>query len=414
MPAADSTQRQRSSDRRWIILVGAFITFALSASIMHAYTVFLVAFVETFRWSRADTSFAYSVSQLVGGFSAPLVGIMVDRLGPRRLVLIGGALLLLGLLGTAQATTLWEVVLLYGVVMTLGANFLGLVAFVPLLSRAFADRRGMAISVVQSANGIARGISAPLAQLMIDGIGWRAAYVAQAVAMAVMVLPLAAFFRQPAAPPTAAPTVAIAAPVRDWTLGEAMRTRQFWLLVVVYLCTGLGSFFVSLHQVAFAIDQGFDPLYAAWVLGMGSVLAIPGTIVTGTISDRIGREMAAILAYGVSILGVVAALFIAGPGDGWLLWVHACLFGLTWGARGPAITAKTADLFGGRQLGTIVGVITIGSGAGSAIGSWGAGFIFDVSGSYRLAFLLSIASYLAGCVAFWMLRSPRALLAQRA
>jgi MFS family permease len=268
--------------------------------------------------------------------------------------------------------------------------------------------------VVQSANGIARGISAPLAQLMIDGIGWRAAYVAQAAAMAVMVLPLAAFFRQPAPPPGAAPAIAVAAPARDWTLGEAIRTRQFWLLVIVYLCTGLGSFFVSLHQVAFAIDQGFDPLYAAWVLGMGSVLAIPGTIVTGTISDKIGREMAAILAYGISILGVVAALFIAGPGDGWLLWLHACLFGLTWGARGPAITAKTADLFGGRQLGTIVGVITIGSGAGSAIGSWGAGFIFDLSGSYRLAFLLSIASYLAGCVAFWMLRSPRALLAQRA
>src|ERR1700741_1636891 len=129
MSAADSTRRP--SDRRWIILVGAFITFALSASIMHAYTVFLVAFVDTFRWSRAETSLAYSVSQLVGGFSAPLVGIMVDRLGPRRLVLMGAVLLLVGLLGTAQATTRWEVVLLYGVVMTLGANFLGLVAFVP-------------------------------------------------------------------------------------------------------------------------------------------------------------------------------------------------------------------------------------------------------------------------------------------
>jgi len=412
MPAADSAlPRPRPLDRRWIVLAGCFLAFAVSASIMHAYTVFLVEFVERFKWDRADTSFAYAMSQFVGGVSSPLVGIMVDRLGPRRLVLLGGGLLVLGLIGTSQATSLWEVVLLYGVVMTLGANCLGLVVFVPLLSRVFADRRGMAISVVQSANGIARGISAPMAQLMIDGVGWRAAYGLQAAAMAVLVLPLAAFFRRPEAPlvPGVDGLAPGVAPPRDWTLRAAMRTRAFWLLVVVYMCTGLGSFLVSLHQVAFAVDQGFDKLQAAWVLGLGSVLAIPGTIVTGTISDWIGREWAAILAYWISILGVVAALFISGPDDLWLLWVHACLFGLTWGARGPAITAKVADLFGGRQLGAIVGVITIGSGAGAALGSWAAGFIFDVSGSYRLAFLLSIASYLAGCVAFWLLRGPAAV-----
>jgi MFS family permease len=84
----------------------------------------------------------------------------------------------------------------------------------------------------------------------------------------------------------------------------------------------------------------------------------------------------------------------------------ACLFGLTWGVRGPAITAKTADLFPGRHLGAILGVIAIGAGVGSALGSWAAGFIFDISGSYRIAFLLAILSYLGGCVAFWALRHP--------
>ncbi len=163
---------------------------------------------------------------------------------------------------------------------------------------------------------------------------------------------------------------------------------------------------VSLHQLAFAVDRGFDKLYAAEVLGTGSLLAIAGTIVTGALSDYIGRELAAILAYGVSILGVVCALFIRGPSQDWLLWLFACLFGLTWGARGPAITAKVADLFPGRQLGTILGVITIGSGIGSAAGSWAAGRIFDLSGSYELAFLLSIASYVCGCLAFWALRRP--------
>ena len=106
---------------------------------------------------------------------------------------------------------------------------------------------------------------------------------------------------------------------------------------------------------------------------MGAFLAVPGIIVTGTLSDYLGREISAILAYGISIVGVVCALFITSPDQHLLLWLHACFFGLTWGARGPAITAKTADLFPGPRLGTILGVITIGSGLGAAIGSWGAG-----------------------------------------
>ncbi len=165
---------------------------------------------------------------------------------------------------------------------------------------------------------------------------------------------------------------------------------------------------MSLHQLAFAVDVGFDPLYAASVLGIGSFLAIGGTICTGTISDYIGRECAAILAYGISIIGVLCALGISNAEQTWLLWLHASFFGLTWGARGPAITAKTVDLFPGRHIGAILGVITIGTGIGSAVGSWTSGWIFDLFGSYRLAFLLSIASYLGGCVAFWFLRRPPA------
>ncbi len=412
MSTSVSDTGRTAAGHSWLLLFGAFTAFTISAGIMSAYTVYLVAFIEAFAWSRAETSIAYSVSQLVAGGSAPLVGSLVDRLGPRRLLLLGGALLVLGLVGSAFIHALWQVIFLYGIVMTLGANCLGLVVFVPILSRQFVRRRGMAISIVQSANGFGRAISAPLIQFLISGIGWRTTYLAQAAFMAAAVLPLAILFRRgdrgpatPAAHVGAAP--ALLRPL-GWTLGAAARTRHFWLLFAVYLFTGLGSFFVSLHQLAFAVNVGFDKLYAASVLGIGALLAVPGTIVTGTISDYIGRELAAILAYGFSIVGVICALLITSPDQHLLLWLHACFFGLTWGARGPAITAKTADLFPGPRLGTILGVITIGSGLGAAIGSWAAGFIFDLSGSYRLAFILSIASYLCGCIAFWSLRRPPA------
>ncbi|MEJ0071373.1 MAG: MFS transporter [Pseudomonadota bacterium] len=383
----------RAARDNWTMLGCAFVAFSASAAVLHAYTVFLVAFIDEFRWTRADTSLAYAVSQLVGGFSAPFVGILVDRLGQRRMVTIGVGLLAVGLIATAQITALWQLILLYGVVMTLGANFLGLLVFVPLLSRLFERRRGMAISILQSGNGGARAVSAPAAQFAIDTIGWRSTMLVEAGLLAVLVLPLTLVFRRAErrdrkAEPAAAAVTAAAPPrlvTRPWTLAEAMRTPHFWLLFLVYLCTGLGSFFVSLHQLAFAVDQGFDKLYAAEVLGLGSLLAIVGVIAIGTLSDYIGREWSAILAYLVSIAGVVCALFIDGPDQHLLLWLHACLFGITWGARGPAVTAKTADLFAGPQLGAILGVITIGTGLGSAIGAWGAGWIFDISGSYRLA-----------------------------
>jgi MFS family permease len=393
-----------SARQAGLLLTAAFITFAVGAACMHSYTVFLIAFIEAFGWSRAESSIAYSVSQLISGASSPLVGILVDRLGPRRLILIGGCLLAAGLVASSFANALWQVILLYGVVMTLGANCLGLVVFVPILSRRFVRNRGMAVAVVQSANGFARAVSAPLSQVLITGLGWRGAYLAQGGFMAAAFLPLAALFRRSDPQRTAAATGrAVGA---NWTLRRAIRTPHFWLLFLVYVFTGLGSFLVALHQLAFAVTIGFDKLYAAEVLGLGALLSLPGVIITGVLSDHVGRELSAVVTYGTSIFGVACAMLISSPDQHLLLWLHSCFFGLTWGARGPAITAKTADLFPGPQLGTILGVITIGTGIGSASGSWLAGWSFDVTGSYQVAFGLSIFFYACGSVAFWALRRP--------
>jgi MFS family permease len=372
---------------------------------MHSYTVFLIAFIEAFGWSRAESSLAYAVSQLISGATSPAVGVLVDRLGPRRLILCGGFLLAAGLVASAFANALWQIILLYGVVMTLGANCLGLVVFVPVLSRRFVRNRGMAVAVVQSANGFARALSAPLSQLLITAFGWRGAYLAQGGFMAVAFLPLAAQFRRVRPVRTVSAEGRAIIPA-DWTLRRAMRTPHFWLLFLVYVFTGLGSFLVALHQLAFAVTIGFDRLYAAEVLGLGAFLSLPGVIITGVLSDHIGRELSAVVTYGTSIFGVACAMLITSPDQHLLLWLHSCFFGLTWGARGPAITAKTADLFPGPQLGTILGVITIGTGIGSASGSWLAGWSFDRTGSYQAAFALSIFFYACGSVAFWALRRP--------
>ncbi len=405
VPASLSPTTRQSG----LLLAAAFVTFAVGAACMHSYTVFLIAFIEAFGWSRAESSIAYSVSQLVTGATSPLVGILVDRLGPQRLVLMGGLLLAIGLVASAFAQALWQVIVLYGVVMTLGANCLGLVVFVPILSRRFVRNRGMAVAIVQSANGFARAVSAPMSQLLIAGLGWRGAYFAQGGFMAAAFLPLAALFRGSDRGRSATTAGGHGTITGGWTLRRAMRTPHFWLLSLVYVFTGLGSFLVALHQLAFAVTVGFDKLYAAEVLGLGALLSLPGVIITGILSDHVGRELSAVVTYGTSIFGVACAMFITSPDQHLLLWLHSCFFGLTWGARGPAITAKTADLFPGPHLGTILGVITIGTGIGSASGSWMAGWIFDMTGSYQVAFGLSIFFYVCGSVAFWMLRRPPAV-----
>src|SRR5436853_6864443 len=251
MTIRDTVQRGRIRPA-WVVLGGAFGAFTLSAALLHSSPRYLVALIADFGWSRAETSIAYSVSQLVGGASSPLVGYLVDRLGSRRLLLLGGGLLVAGLFGSAFVTGLWQIVLLYGIVMTFGANCLGLVVFVPMLSRHFVRRRGMAISIVQSANGIARGLSAPFVQLLISVIGWRTTYLCQAGFMALCILPLAALFRgadprrsppiREGVPPDTGPAQPALEPRRGWTLAEAVRTPHFWLLFAVYMFTGLGSF----------------------------------------------------------------------------------------------------------------------------------------------------------------------------
>jgi MFS family permease len=294
-----------STRQAGLLLAAAFITFGVGAACMHSYTVFLIAFIEAFGWSRGEASIAYSVSQLLTGATSPAVGFLVDRLGPRRLILMGGILLAAGLVASAFANALWQVILLYGVVMTLGANCLGLVVFVPILSRRFVRNRGMAVAVVQSG-------AAPAVSARRSDRARLARRLAQGGFMAVAFLPLAALFRRSEPERTAAGGRALAG--EGWTLGRAIRTPHFWLLFLVYVFTGLGSFLVALHQLAFAVTIGFDKLYAAEVLGLGALLSLPGVIITGILSDHVGRELSAVVTYGTSIFGVACAMFyVAGP-----------------------------------------------------------------------------------------------------
>jgi len=161
---------------------------------------------------------------------------------------------------------------------------------------------------------------------------------------------------------------------------------------------------VFTHQVAFAVDLGYPPMFVAGTFGLMGFMSSIGRILFGAVSDSVGRELAATLSFGCTAAGTAALLLLeAWPHPGWL-YAYAILFGLGFGARGPIITAMAAELFGGQRFGAIYGVMNLGNGLGGAIGPWFGGVVHDLTGSYRPAFLTAVGFCGVASACFWVAR----------
>jgi MFS transporter, OFA family, oxalate/formate antiporter len=258
-------------------------------------------------------------------------------------------------------------------------------------------------------SGMGAGVLAvgPLAQWLIAGYGWRAAYLILGAGTLAVLLPLVALGVREA-PERPAPVRETAPAPARWgvEVGDALRTRAFWALFFAYLCTPLAVFSVVTHQVAFAVDHGFPRLFVAGIFGLTGLLSVVGRIGFGIAADRIGRATSATISYACTALGTLCLLGLEISPHVAALYGYAIFFGLGFGARGPIITAMASQLFPGR-FGTIYGFLSVGNGIGGGIAPWFGGFVHDVTGSYRLAFLIAVAFCVLGAACFWLARPPR-------
>jgi MFS family permease len=254
----------------------------------------------------------------------------------------------------------------------------------------------------------------PLAQWLITGYGWRAAYLALGLGTLVVLVPVVwlGVREAPAAPPPGRdevrePGPGPADPGRE--VADALRTRTFWALFFAYLCTPLAVFSVVTHQVAFAVDHGFPRLFVAGIFGLTGLLSIVGRIVFGVAADRIGRATSATISYGCTAVGTLCLLGLEVWPHAAALYAYALFFGLGFGARGPIITAMASQLFPGRRFGVIYGMLSVGNGIGGGVAPWFAGLVYDLTGSYRVAFLIAVGFCVLGSACFWLARprSPR-------
>ncbi|MBX5491293.1 MAG: MFS transporter [Chloroflexi bacterium] len=419
----------------WVIVGATFGILAIGYIVWYSFGLFLVALVREFGWARAEAAGAFSVYVLMHAICAPIAGRLVDRFGPRALVHGGGLLAGLGLLGCSQLTALWQLYVCFGVLAAAGVTLMGWVPSVALVGRWFSHRLGLAMGIIGAGIGLGTFIGAPPVQWAIETYGWRTAYLALAVVLAVTPQPLALLLRarpeemglmRDGAPPPAT-SLAARAPTShrpssdprvvdsawvctEWTVRRAIRTRRFLLLFLTFGLTSFATQQTHAHHAAYLVGQGYDPLLAAAVVGVVGLASIPGKIFLGTASDWLGRERLFTLGAGAGAVALLLLLsFAGGQSPPSLLFLYAALFALGYSVAAALSPAITADLFYGRHYGAIYGVLMLCNGWGGATGSWLGGFIFDRTGGYQLAWLEAAAALVLTIVCVWLV-APRHVL----
>ena len=396
----------------WTVIGAVWVTLAIASGLYFSFPVFFVALVEEFGWSRGATAAAFSISSVVQGVLSPVVGILVDRLGPRR-VMFGGAVVLGGACAlSSRIGALWSLYAVAGVLAAVGVCAVSWVPTGALIARLFAERRSSVMGVAFSGMGAGVLVIGPLAQWLIVQYGWRIAYLVLGMGTLAVLVPLV-WLGVPEVPVPAArdrDDAGTSMPVAMGAgeeIGDALRTRAFWALFFAYMSTPLAVFSVVTHQVAFAVDHGFPRLLVAGIFGLTGLLSVVGRIVFGIAADRIGRTTSATISYVCTAVGTLCLLGLEVWPHVAALYAYALFFGLGFGARGPIITAIAAQLFPGRRFGVIYGLLSVGNGIGGGLAPWFGGFVHDVTGSYRIAFLIAIGFCVTGAVCFRFARPPR-------
>lgn len=400
-----------SPGRLALVLLGlSFLVGAAGRGLQESYPVFVLPLGEEFGGTRAAISGVYATSFIVVGFAGPLIGFVYDRFGAFAVYGAGlGATGLAAILATF-CSEVWQLALSLGLLMGFGSACVGMVAFAALLSRWFRARLNLALAVAQSSYGAGILLMAPTAQLLIDWQGWRTAYWCFGVAL-LGLLPLLALVpwrRANAGHPDYAPRRVGAGAKGDGagpTLGQALRSPTFWGIVWGFTFTGIGMYTVSLQAPAYLVSVGYTPRAAAEAYGFVGVLLPAGVIGFGWLSDRIRRRHAMALAYGLSILGMLALLGLRDGPSLPLLMLFVFCFGGSFGSRGPALLTIAARNFQGPQLGRITGGLTIGMGGGAALGAWLGGALVDLTGGYVAGLYCGMASLVLAYMPYLLVRT---------
>jgi len=407
---------------RWTIVGISFITLALAyGAAMYSFSVFFVALLKEFNWSRSIAAGGFSVFMILHGIIGPFAGGMVDRFGPRIVFLVGSLTLAVGLVMCSLIHSWWQFYIFFGVVVAAGVGFIGWVPNTTVVQQWFREKRGLPMGIISSGIGIGMFFCVPSIQSLIDRVGWRMTYRIMAFFIPLIIISMVlAFLKKPPQKSTFNHTKKeiINTPIKDpivvdegwasrsWTVRKAATTKQFWLLG--------GSFFLSsftiqsmlTHQVAFFIDQGLKALLASWIAGMIGIVSIGGKIFWGILSDKIGREITYSIGIVCSVCGMISLIAYPTLPYSYIPYFYAICFGLGYAVVAALPPLISADFFEGQAYGSIFGTLFMISNVGGACGAWFTGFFYDQVRTYVPVFIILNLCTLCSAVNIWI-AAPR-------
>lgn len=400
----------------WVVLGVSLFTVGVAFGARNAFAVFLIAVTQEFHWSRALASGALMVGSIMWTLGAPVIGMLLDRYGPR-VVLAGGSLIMAaGFVISGLARTVAEFYLGMGIFVGIGFAALPMTSQVTFLSNWFVQKRGMAIGLAASGIGLGILVAVPLTQRLIAAYGWRAAYFILAGVLAGVVAPLNYFFQRQrpeemnlrpdfGASPAPVSARSLRAVAGGPSLRAALRTWRFRVFALGVLAGSIPLHLVLIHQVAAVSDAGFSKEAAALGLGMIGLFTAPAMIYMGVLSDRIGRQKAYLLGSASLMIGILLLMLITDARRTWPLYAFPPFVAFGFSSRQSLYPAIAADLFHGKSFGAIIGAIALFIGAGAGIGPWLGGFVHDVTGSYFWAFSIALALTVGSAALIWLAAS---------
>ncbi len=384
----------------WVVFASASIVFLTGGTFFYGFGAIFNPIVHEFGWSRASVSLAFSLRSEVSGLAAPAVGFLVDRVGSRRLMMTGVTLVALGFMLLSRIESLWG---FYGsiFVIAIGISATGGPVGMVAIAHWFKKRRGRALAVMTAGAG-ASGVMVLVLDALISAFGWRDALFIMGVVQLAVCFPLAMSVRNrpsemgmraedeqgegEAPGPAATP--------EGLTVGQALRTATFWKLSLAIALANLGMTAIIVHQIPFLTSSAgvSSGLAAASVTGM-TLLSLVGRLGFGQLADVMDKRQ--VLAGSFALAGLSLLLF-ASVHHPWQALYAIPVFALGFGGLIPVRPAFQAEYFGLRAFGAIQGLVFTISMLGSLVGPVFAGWVYDETGSYRLAFvLLSLGALLA-------------------
>ena len=407
----------------WIIIAVAFVTMAIGINARTAFSLLVPPIVDEFHWDRGIVAGAFSFGFLVSAVIGPFAGRVMDRKGPRVVIETGAVLVVLGLGLGALTREVWQFYLTLGLLVGLGGNLLGYGIHSQFLPNWFVRRRGLAIGIAFAGAGLGSIILLPWMQTVIARDGWRTSCLLYALIAGIVLVPLNLLVRkrpqdiglQPdgdaasdanASATRASNIVDPAWAAVEWTLSRALRTMRFWWVALGYFCGLYAWYAVQVHQTKYLTEIGVAPTEAAWALGLVALVGVPGQIVFGHVSDRVGREWAwTIGSFGFAICFAALIALQAGPNPV-LLYTMVLAQGFLGYAYTSVLGPIVAEIFEGPHFGTIFGTVMLTAVAGGAVGPCVTGLIYDHTGSYNVAWWLALGACAISALAIFI-AAPR-------